>query len=126
VRKPLLYGSVLLLLVACGGQDSGNSGASVSRLEETLSANTVWPHEVVGILDIVEAGGYDNSEYPSWAVGSLLTNDDDEGLSISIGEGVVSHAKIDIGSGKKVRVWLNAPKLEYGIETFPISRIQSQ
>ena len=125
MRKLVLYGTVLLLLVGCGGQDSGN-GASVSSLEETLSANTAWPQEVVGVLDIVEAGGYGDSEYPSWAVGSLLTDDDDEGISISIGEGVVSRAKIDIDSGKTVRVWLQAPKLEYGIEFYPVSRIQSQ
>ncbi len=125
MRKLALYGTVLLLLVGCGGQDSGND-ASVSSLEETLSANTVWPQEVVGVLDIVEAGGYGDSEYPSWAVGSLLTDDDDEGISISIGEGVVSRARIDIDSGKQVKVWLEAPKSEYGTKTFPISRIQSQ
>ena len=126
MRKSIFYWLVLLLLVACGGQDSGNGGGSVSSLEEALSANTDWPHEVVGILEIVEAGGYDDSEYPSWAVGSLFTDDDDEGIDISIGEGVVSRAKIDIDSGKKVRVWLESPILEYGIETFPISRIQPQ
>ena len=125
MRKLVLYGTVLLLLVGCGGQDSGN-GASVSSLEETLSANTAWPQEVVGVLDIVESGGYDDSKYPSWAVGSLLTDDDDEGLSISIGEGVVSRARIDIDSGKQVKVWLEAPKSEYGVETFLISRIESQ
>ncbi len=126
MRKSFLCLLVPLLLVACGGQDSDNGGASVSSLEEALSANTDWPHEVVGILEIVEAGGYDDSEYPSWAVGNLFADDDDEGIGISIGEGVVSRARIDIDSGKKVRVWLEAPKLEYGFKTFPISRIQSQ
>ena len=125
MRNFLTLGSMLAVLISCGGEGSGNGDASTSSLEKTLSANTTWPHEIVGVLDIVEAGGYDDSEYPAWAVGSLITADDEYGVSISIGESVVSRAGINIDSGEEVRVWLEAPKKEFGVETFPVSRIQS-
>jgi hypothetical protein len=83
------------------------------------------PFEQVGVLDIVEAGGYGDSEYPNWAIGSLITHDDDFGVSIKIGEGVISKAKIDIDSGNEVRVWLNASVKDYGVYTFPVTRIES-
>ena len=115
----------IIYLVSCGGESPGDLGGGNSSLEKALLENTSWPIERVGVLDIVEAGGYGDSDYPSWAVGSLVTHDDDFGIGIKIGEGVISKAKIDIDSGNEVRVWLNAPAKEYGAYTFPVTRIES-
>ena len=117
------YLPLLLILTACGGGESNTT--SGLTLEAILATNTAWPYELVGTLDIVEAGGYGETDYPSWAVGSVFTREDEWGVSISIGEGVVSRAKIDIDSGKEVRLWLEAPKQEYGVLTYPVSKIEA-
>ena len=115
----------IIYLVSCGGESPGGNGEPLLNLEKALLENSSWPAERVGVLDIVEAGGYGDSEYPSWAVGMLVTHDDDIGISIKIGEGVVSKARIDVDSGNEVRVWLGAPVKEYGVFMFPITRIES-
>ncbi len=123
--KQVLLASVLVLVAACGAGDVEE--ASVSGLAETLESNTSWPFEVVGVLQIEDAGGYGDSEYPDWAVGSLITEDTDEyGIPISIGEAVVSRAGIDIDSGEKVRVWLD-PRGDDdfgGAYFYPVTRIE--
>lgn len=128
MRNSAVGSALLMLLVACGDTDRDSVGPTVSGLEAVLSTNSEWPYETIGILDIVEAGGYEDSEYPSWAVGFLLESEKDEGIgvSISIGEGVVSRAKINIDSGMKVKVWLEAPTTQWGVDRYPISRIQAQ
>ena len=120
--KKLLFSKLFLLfLVACGESEERSD---VSSLERLLETNESWPYEVVGVLDIVEAGGYEESEYPSWAVGMLTTDDTPNGIGIEIGDGVVSRARINIDSGKKVRVWLEAPHNQYGDTTYPVSKIK--
>ena len=115
--------SILLSLVACGGDMDSETGGG--NLEIALVANETWPYETVGILDIVEAG-YGDSDSPEWAVGSLVTHDDEYGVLISIEGAVIARAGIDIDSGEPVRVWLEAPKKEYGVDSYTVSRIQAR
>lgn len=125
MNKFSLITTVFFLLTACSGESTDSRSVVSSSLEVKLSANTTWPYEVTGVLDIVEAGGYEDSNYPSWAVGSLLIDGDTTGVAINIGEGVVSRAGVDIDSGKKVRVWLNAPKIEHGVKVYEVSKIEA-
>lgn len=111
-----------LALTACGG--GTDSSPAANSLETTLAANDSWPYEVVGVLDIVEAG-YGDSDDPEWAVGSIVTDDDEWGVSIEIQGAVISRAGIDIDSGKKVRAWLDAPHRNYGVDTYPVSRLEA-
>ena len=113
-----------LVLCACGGGDSGD-GPEPGSLEAALQVNTAWPYEATGVLDIVEAG-FEDSEYAHWAVGFLITDPGDEfGIMIEITDGVAERAKIDIDSGRAVRVWLEKPKTDYGELMYPVSRIES-
>lgn len=114
------------VLVACSG-GSGTSGADPSvdhgSLEAILAANDSWPYEIVGVLDIVEAG-YGDSDEPEWAVGSIVTEHDVWGVAIEIPGAVISRAGINIDSGNAVRAWLDAPKDDYGVTTYPVSRLE--
>ena len=114
--------SILTGLVACNG-DTSSEFTGGGNLEIALAANETWPYETVGILDIVEAG-YGDSDAPAWAVGSLITDDDEYGVSISIDGAVIARAGVNIDSGEPVRVWLEAPTNEYGVDTYAVSRIQ--
>jgi hypothetical protein len=49
----------IFYLVSCGGESPGGNGEPLSNLEKALLENTSWPTERVGVLDIVEAGGFD-------------------------------------------------------------------
>jgi hypothetical protein len=110
-------------LAACDGTIDEEDG---SKLAALLDANTNWPYEVTGVLDIVEAGGFDENDYPTWAVGSLVNDQTDEfGISIDIEGDVVPHARINIDSGKPVRAWLEAPKMQYGVKTYPIAKLEA-
>ena len=63
----------------------------------------------MGVFDIVEAGGYDDeNDYPTWAVGNLVIEENDS-VSITIEGDVVSEARIDIDSGEKYKVLLGPP-----------------
>ena len=125
MRKLLLI-LAFISLGACGGTDKpGEFGDKMSALETALQDNTSWPYEAVGVLDIVEAGFDGTSEYAEWGVGSLITEDDDEwGISVTLRQGVAARAEVDIDSGEKVRVWLEAPVDEFGYTTYPISRME--
>jgi hypothetical protein len=109
-------------LSACDNEGGGGTSTIGSGLEAVLESNESWPYEAVGILDIVEAG-YGESDDPEWAVGSLVTKDDEFGVGIEIDGNVISRARINIDSGKEVRVWLEKPKMEYGVKTYPVSKI---
>ena len=122
MRHILIITMLALLLASCGGSDSGGDGGI---LEIRLAKNTEWPYEMVGVLDIVEAGGWDESDYPTWAVGNIITDDDEWGVMIEIGDGVVSRARINIDSGEPVRVWLEKPHKKYDVLTYPVSRIEA-
>ena len=116
--------ATLLGLVACSGE-MGSETSTRGSLETALEANSTWPYETVGILDIVEAG-YGDSDSPEWAVGSLVTDNDEFGVLIKIEGAVIARAGIKIDSGEKVRVWLEAPKNEYGETIYAVSKIQAQ
>ena len=124
MRHILISAMLAFVLAACGG-DGGSDMGDAGLLEIRLAKNTEWPCEVVGVLDIVEAGGYDESDYPTWAVGNIITDDDEWGVMIEIGDGVVSRAKINIDSGEQVRVWLEKPHKKYDVMTYPVSRIEA-
>jgi hypothetical protein len=110
-------------LAACGGTIDEENGSELATL---LEANTSWPYEVTGVLDIVEAGGFDENDFPTWAVGSLVNDQTDEfGIAIDIEGDVVPRARINIDSGKPVRIWLEAPKMQYGIKTYPIAKLEA-
>jgi len=121
--RQLIQIAFVLGLAACGSAtDEGNA----SELGVLLDANTTWPYEVTGVLEIVEAGSFDENDYPTWAVGSLINDQTDEfGISIDIEGDVVPRARINIDSGKTVRAWLEAPTMQYGIKTYPISKLEA-
>ncbi len=122
MRQLVIYAFVFGL-AACGGSIDEERHSELAVL---LDANTSWPYEVTGVLDIVEAGGYDENDYPTWAVGSLITDQTDEfGISIDIEGDVVPRARINIDSGKPVRAWLEAPKMQYGVTTYPIAKLEA-
>ena len=121
-----LSGFMLLFMLLAACSDSTQDAPEVSGLEREMLTVTTWPHEVSGILEIVEAGGYDEADYPNWAVGALVTASDEYGVSIDIGSGVVARAGIDIDSGEVVKVWLGQPKKEYGVLTYPVEKIERQ
>ena len=123
--KLLIAAGLAFALAACGGGGESADSDYGGVLQLQLANNTEWPHEVVGVLDIVEAGGFDESDYPNWAVGNIITDDDEWGVMIEIGEGVVSRAKINIDSGEKVRAWLEKPHKNYDVLTYPVSRIEA-
>ena len=124
MRQVLMWVALTFVLAACGG-DSSYSGGDGGILEIRLAKNTEWPYEMEGVLDIIEAGGYDESNYPTWAVGFVVADADDMGVMIEIGDGVVSRAKINIDSGEPVRVWLEKPHKKYDVLTYPVSRIEA-
>lgn len=123
--KKLICFLAILLLAGCSDSGSDYGADSPSPLEIKLEFNTTWPYEVEGVLDIVEAGGYEESNYPNWAVGSLVTPDSGYGLLIEIGEGIASEGQIEIDSGKKIKVWLSQPHMQYGVKTYPIIKMRN-
>ena len=123
--KKLIGVLTILLLAGCSDSGSDYGADSPSPLEIKLESNTTWPYEVEGVLDIVEAGGYGDSDYPMWAVGNLVTPDSGYGLAKNIGEGVASEGSINIDSGKKIKVWLSQPKIQFGVKTYPIIKMRS-
>lgn len=123
MRQVLILAALALVLAACGGD--GTDTDDGGNLQVLLAKNSEWPYELVGVLDIVEAGGYDESDYPNWAVGNVITDDDEWGVMIEIGDGVVSRAGINIDSGEKVRLWLEKPHKNYDVLTYPVSRIET-
>ncbi len=120
--RRLFLAAFVVGLAACGGaSDDRNAGG----LQALLDANTTWPYEVTGVLDIVEAGGFDENDYPTWAVGSLVNDQTDEfGVAIDIQGDVVARARINIDSGEPVRAWLEAPITQYGVKTYPVSKLE--
>ena len=121
--KNLMLACAFLALAACGSDGAGDAPEPGS-LEAILQDNTTWPYQAEGVLDIVEAG-FEESDYAHWAVGFLITDPgDDFGIMIEITDGVAERAKVDIDSGRRVRVWLEEPKTDYGVLTYPVSRIE--
>jgi len=120
--KLVLITIALLFLSACGGESSSEANQS---LGSTLRANDSWPQEIVGVLDIVEAG-YHDSDYPEWALGAITTANDADGLSIEITDGLLGVSGVNIDDGKTVKVWVDKPHEKYGVYTFPVSKIKYQ
>lgn len=116
---------VFLLLAGCSDNDSDNSNYSATKLETVLAANTTWPYEIEGVLDIVEAGGFEESEYPHLAIGFLLASGAGDGLLIEIGEGIAKEGRINVDSGNRIKVWLSKPKMLHGVKTYPIVKMRN-
>lgn len=120
----LLLIASLLCLTACGGGPADEEPAT--GLLAVLEANESWPYEVTGVLDIVEAGFDGTGEYAEWAVGSIVTDETDEfGVPIEIQGPVIKRGKIDVDSGRPVRAWLEAPENKYGVEMYPVSKLEA-
>jgi len=115
---------VFLFLAGCSDNDSDNSNYSATKLETVLAANTTWPYEIEGVLEIVEAGGFEESEYPHLAIGFLLASGAGDGLLIEIGEGVAKEGRINVDSGSRIKVWLSKPKILHGVKTYPIVKMR--
>ena len=124
MTKLLMMLTLLPVIASCNRIDT--ESVDETRLEQLLAANKTWPYEMIGVLQIDEAGGYGDSDYPDFAFGSLVTDGDTWGIPISIGDGVVRQAEIDIDSGKPVRVWLDTPQDEYGIKIYPVTKIRAE
>ncbi|MEM7411431.1 MAG: hypothetical protein AAF430_14425 [Myxococcota bacterium] len=125
----LWLGSILALTLACGSDIADFEALAPdqdSPLEQALRSNTAWPYETVGTLDIVEVVFGDESELPTDAFGSLLTEGDDEwGVPVDLGAEVIRSSGVDIDSGEKVRVWLGAPHDPHGAgESYPVARLE--
>ena len=119
----ILVIATLFCLAACVGVADEEPA---SGLLAVLEANETWPYEVVGVLDIVEAGFDGTSDYADWAVGSIVNDETDEfGIPIEIQGPVIKRGRIDIDSGRPVKAWLEAPRTQYGIETYPVSRLEA-
>lgn len=116
---------VFLFLAGCSDNDSDNSNYSATKLETVLAANTTWPYEIEGVLDIVEAGGFEESEYPHLAIGFLLASGAGDGLLIEIGEGIAKEGRINVDSGNRIKVWLSKPKMLHGVKTYPIVKMRN-
>ena len=125
MRHVIFCALLTLVMAACGGGGDNPYIEDGGKLQGLLANNTEWPYEMVGVLDIVEAGGYEESDYPTWAVGNVITDDDEWGVMIEIGDGVVSRARINIDSGEAVRLWLEKPHKKYDVLTYPVSRIEA-
>lgn len=113
----------LLALAACDGVTDSETGGS--SIETALVANDTWPYETVGTLEIVDVG-YGDSDVPEWAVGLLVSEEDEFGVVIKIDGAVIADAGIDIDSGEQVRVWLESPTDEHGDKIYAVSKIQSK
>jgi len=122
--KKLIF--ILCITFACisCSQNEGVSDLN-SSLEATLSKNTTWPFEVEAILEIDDTGGYEDSDYPNWAIGSIVTSEDQDGVMIEIGEGVIERAAIDIDSGKQIKVFLGKPGTQYGAIFYPVEKLET-
>jgi len=105
--KTVLLLISVLVLSACGTESPVETDNS---LESELRRNGKWPQEIVGILDIVDTGGYfDDTDYPAWAVGSLTTPNDLEGILINIEGRVFNAGGVDIDTERTVRIWVGEP-----------------
>lgn len=119
----LIAAAAMLVAAGCSEAPAGTSSSEVT-LENELKQNTSWPYQVVGVLDIVDAGFDPDTGRVSWAAGAIVTENDPDGVLIMIEEGAVRDG-IDIDSGKKVRAWLGEPNHEYGAPTYTVSRVES-
>jgi hypothetical protein len=123
--KKIISVLVFLLLAGCSDSGSDNVAHSPTPLENLLESNTTWPYAIEGVLDIIKAGGLEESEYPHWAVGFLIAPGSGNGLLIEIGEGIANEGRINVDSGKKIKVWLSQPKIQHGVKTYPIVKMRS-
>lgn len=117
-----------LILLAAGCGESGDNQPKVKVAPPDFAAklgkNNAWPYQAVGTLFIVEAGGYELSNYPQWAVGEFTADGEAGKVSIDFQAGVIARALVNIDSGRQFRVWLEAPRVENGAKIYPISKIE--
>lgn len=90
--------------------------------EQILVKNKNWPYQINGVFVIADAGGYDG-DYPTWAAGTLEVNGENDFIGIDIDGTVVKDAEINIDSGHRYEVLIDAPVEEFSSLTFPIIKI---
>lgn len=108
-----------LFLAACGGDEIKNSPSG----ESALAGNTRWPYEVVGEVDIIDAG-FGDSDYANWAIGSVTVNGEE--ISIEFETLVLRSAGIgsEFNFSSPAKLMLGSPKQEYGMLTYPVVEIK--
>lgn len=118
-----IFALLILAILSTSCSDSSHTPSESSVLEQKLNSNSEWPFEVSGVLDIIEAGGYDESEYPAWAIGEFVQEGDDFGVLVHIKDNVAAAAKLNVDPAKAVTVWLGSPEKEHGILTYPVEKM---
>ena len=97
-----------------------------NETEEMLTENTEWPYAINGVLNIIEAGDYDEGDYPRWIVGFLeITNSPDE-ILIEFKGNIAQKAKLPIDvldSNIVFSVLINEPIYRHGAPYFIITQI---
>lgn len=122
LAKYMLLPILLASVFACSPDSGDIEATNVKALKE----NTEWPYEMIGVLEIVDAGGYQGeSDYPTWAVGMLNTGNPDDEIAIDIQGDVAEKAGVNIDSGEKVKVWLNPPPPEPEYAGYQVIKIES-
>ncbi len=108
------------LAFSCSGENPKSSGSEVSSLSSVVS----WPHEVKGELDIIDAGGFDDSNYASWAVGTFLPKGDTEPINVNFAGSILKEADIDaeFAFANPVTLWLDKPVKEHGVLAYPVTK----
>lgn len=108
------------MIVACSESDNSVSSSESSSLE----GNNEWPIELVGTLDIIEGGGFVEDKYMTWAVGFFNTKSEYGELSIYLEGNAAVDGRVDLDAGGEFRVWLGAPRTEYGHTEYEIVKIE--
>lgn len=117
------YVVVVFLTIALTACVEENSSMGSDSVGTSLANNTVWPYEVVGEIDIVDAG-FGDSDVPSWAVGSIIIKDEE--LLIEFGSNVLRKAQIDadFAFSSPATLMLGKPRSEGGALIYPVVDIK--
>lgn len=117
IMKKLCLLALSIGLIAC------NSDTSQSSSADSLSTNTTWPYEIIGSVDIHDAG-FSDSQYADWAIGSIVSGDDD--ILIMFDNRVLRAAGIgsEFNFSDPTTLLLGAPTDEYGESSYPVEAVQ--
>ena len=114
------------LIISCSGSDSDevNTTTQKNSLKDSLKDNSQWPIVLTGEIEIIDGGGYDEGEYMTWAVGSLITNTLYGEVTIYLDGNALVDAQVNIDEVGQVKVWLDQPRTQYGHSEYEIVRIE--
>ncbi|MGL6159486.1 hypothetical protein [Microbulbifer sp.] len=112
--------TLVAILTACSGSDEAISAAE----NKSLKGNKEWPIELVGALDIIDGGGFVEDKYMTWAVGSLSTKSGYGELSVYLDGNAAVDGRVDLDAEGEFRVWLGAPRTEYGHTEYEIVKVE--